>query len=338
MNIVELIETLGISAERKKINEYSSPCPFCKKGEDRFVIWNEQGRFFCRICNEKGDIYDICMKVLNMSYKEAVEYVGKKPDTPNIKIQCKTKTINASKSKINKPIPASPLWQSKAKALIDSCHKALLSNKEKIKELKKTRGLTLDSIKRFNIGWHNEERFESLNAWGVVKNENEKTTKIYIPRGYLIPYCLDSKVVRLRFRQIDKMPKYINIKNSNVIIPYKINHKDIVVVVETDFDAMLIAQELKDTVTAMALGSCSYYPDDKTHEFLEHAALILCSLDSDEKGLKYIPWWLNEFDNAYHWPTPTEKDPGEAYLKGLSINEWITTGIEHYKKNFWNSS
>lgn len=37
-------------------NEYSSACPFCGMGEDRFRFWPERGNYWCRQCDAKGFI------------------------------------------------------------------------------------------------------------------------------------------------------------------------------------------------------------------------------------------------------------------------------------------
>jgi hypothetical protein len=62
MTILELVQDLGYEARRKAAchgGEYCSPCPFCKEGDDRFLIWPQRhnkngeyqgGRFTCRVC------------------------------------------------------------------------------------------------------------------------------------------------------------------------------------------------------------------------------------------------------------------------------------------------
>jgi DNA primase len=46
-----------IQFKRKSHNEASAACPFCRDGEDRFVIWAE-GNYWCRQCGEKGWVDD----------------------------------------------------------------------------------------------------------------------------------------------------------------------------------------------------------------------------------------------------------------------------------------
>jgi hypothetical protein len=43
----------GLRFKRKTANEAAGPCPFCRDGEDRMLIFADRG-FFCRVCNSKG--------------------------------------------------------------------------------------------------------------------------------------------------------------------------------------------------------------------------------------------------------------------------------------------
>lgn len=61
--------------------EYASACPYCG-GRDRFRIWpnqGETGRFWCRQCNEHGDLIDHLRRQKGMSFQEACQVVGKTP-------------------------------------------------------------------------------------------------------------------------------------------------------------------------------------------------------------------------------------------------------------------
>lgn len=45
--------------KKKSEKEYSSACPFCGEGEDRFLFWPEVGNYYCRRCDAKGFVSEV---------------------------------------------------------------------------------------------------------------------------------------------------------------------------------------------------------------------------------------------------------------------------------------
>jgi DNA primase len=59
VNILSVIENdVKLRKVKTTKNEWVGPCPFCNKGDDRFHVWPDEGRFWCRVCGQKGDILD----------------------------------------------------------------------------------------------------------------------------------------------------------------------------------------------------------------------------------------------------------------------------------------
>lgn len=59
--------------------EFAGPCPFCKDGKDRFVVWPNmapKARFWCRVCGRKGDALDYIMQIKNIGFKQALDEAG----------------------------------------------------------------------------------------------------------------------------------------------------------------------------------------------------------------------------------------------------------------------
>ena len=85
MDLIDLLEELQLHPKRKASThggEYCSPCPFCKEGDDRFLIWPQRhnkngeyqgGRFSCRKCGKYGDAITFLMQLHDLSYREACE-------------------------------------------------------------------------------------------------------------------------------------------------------------------------------------------------------------------------------------------------------------------------
>ncbi|PKN88851.1 MAG: hypothetical protein CVU51_02965 [Deltaproteobacteria bacterium HGW-Deltaproteobacteria-1] len=80
MPIVESVTNLK-KVGRTHGGECAGPCPFCG-GRDRFRVWPEQCRFWCRGCGASGDSIDFVMKLNHLSFKEALVYLGIRPGRP----------------------------------------------------------------------------------------------------------------------------------------------------------------------------------------------------------------------------------------------------------------
>lgn len=50
----QMIEQLPRYRKATNGGEYSSACPFCNDGDDRFRFWPEVGNYWCRVCGAKG--------------------------------------------------------------------------------------------------------------------------------------------------------------------------------------------------------------------------------------------------------------------------------------------
>jgi DNA primase len=104
--------------------------------------------------------------------------------------------------------------------------------------------------------------------------------------------------------------------------------KKIIIIVESELDGLLLAQEAGDLVGVIAMGSAQARPDKRTDQVLRNTELILVALDSDEPGGKEAwGFWKKNYPNAKRWPVPMGKDPTEAAQNGLSIRAWVMGGM-----------
>lgn len=74
--ITEVLESRGFELKKKTAKEYATRCPFCG-GVDRFCVWPEDNRYWCRQCDNKGDDIQLLRDMEGMSFHEAAEAVGK---------------------------------------------------------------------------------------------------------------------------------------------------------------------------------------------------------------------------------------------------------------------
>ena len=95
MNILEIAHRFGLEPKKKTANEYSSPCPFCG-GEDRFCLFLDSNRFWCRHCNKKGDGIALLREKEGMSFQEAKAIIeGGNGSTPRATQSNNTRQVAA---------------------------------------------------------------------------------------------------------------------------------------------------------------------------------------------------------------------------------------------------
>jgi DNA primase len=303
-----------------KGGEYHSPCPGCG-GKDRFIIWPESNRYYCRQCGKSGDVIQYYRDFHGCSFKEACKRAH---ITPKNKKGRRTRQSSFFIPQVASLPP--PQWQLPATEFIDTCHDDLINTPNAIALLVK-RGFSMDSIKRFRLGWNNRSSF-------VEWLDEEPKRKIWLPKGIVIPTLKEKKLVKMKIRRSewyenDVYPKYVEIHGSmSAPSVYATDNNTLAIILESELDAMLIQQEADNMCTAIALGGASKKPDKGTHILLSEAPAILFSLDFDETGIKQLLWWKKQYRKLIVWVTPFEKSVGDAFIKGLDIKSWMRLGIK----------
>ena len=158
-----------------------------------------------------------------------------------------------------------------------------------------------------------------------------------MPRGPVIPDLMDGKVSKLKIRDLDWVEgdpygKYKQIpgsSNRTSIIGFRANQ--IALVVESEFDAMLLVQEIGEFCTCVALGGASNRPDPDTCAWLKQRPLILYSLDCDAAGREHYDYWRSNFPNLRPWQADSRKSPADSFvLDQVSLGEWFEAGIRYW--------
>ncbi len=334
MNILDLAETLNLSPRRTASTsggEYKSKCPKCQDGIDRFCIWPNQGksgRYWCRVCEAKGDGIQFCRDFLGMTFHEACQKLKFIPSPSNAPL------IKRKAFVPHTPIPTTSLWQHAAKYYIASSHKRLMAQ-PKVIEYLASRGFTLDTIQRFSLGWNSQDLFEERERWGMLAEikENGHLKRQWLPKGIVIPTFVNNEPTKIKIRRStwtseDSLPKYIEISGSSQTLSIYGDKSKPVIIVESELDAMLIQQKAAHLICSLALGGVSKKPDEETHKWLQQAPLILLCLDFDDAGKKRCAFWMKQYLNLRPWPIPFAKSSGDV-IKLFNINfvSWVKNGL-----------
>lgn len=339
MELLDLAQELGLNLKKtsnSKGGEYHSSCPNCGEGVDRFVIWSEINRYWCRRCDVKGDAIQFCRAFMNMSYRDASYKVRGNYHGYN-QIQYK-RPIYEELLVSEKP---SKIWQGKALAFTSWAQNQLAQSAASLKELHK-RGFNNTTIMQYKLGYAINDFFREREDWGLSCEYKAEgvTKKLWLPSGFVIPTSSDDgtiyklKVRRQKWTPQDPLPKYVEISGSKSCPSlYGDKEKPVAIVLESELDAMLIQQEAGDICCCIALGGATKKPDFHIDQLLKNIPLILWCLDNDEAGKKAALWWRENYINLKFWQAPIGKSPGDAFKDHkVNLRDWILSGIDHYKK------
>lgn len=349
MNIMDALSTAGVEAKKvssSKGGEYSGPCPSCG-GRDRFRVWpadrGGEGSYWCRQCGKGGDLVQFLVDFCGYEYKAAFEAAGRGGGA-YIPTRYKPVPAPTAPAAYEPKTHTDPVetWQKKAEDFVGTAHQALLDYNHGLDYLA-SRGISLEAVKRFRLGWHGGEKgnpcsFRPRKSWGLPEILNKKTGRpkmLWIPRGFVIPCYRDGALHRIKIRRpkadlkTDKDVKYYVLPGSGMEVFSVGTQPAVAVVVEAELDAILVAQEAGNHAGVVALGSVSIRPGSSVFYALKQCQRILVALDYDQAGLGKTGWhwWRENFQSARLWPVPEGKDPGEAWAAGVDIGAWVVAGL-----------
>ncbi len=339
MNLITLAEMAHLKPKRTSSHgggEYHCSCPNCKDGEDRFAIWpnekskNCQGRYWCRVCDVKGDAIQFCREFLGLTYRDACKTLN--VYISEVKNHYAKKTAVTLKT-LSKPILA---WQEKANAFIKWCHQQILKNPSAMEKLFQ-RGFTENSIAKFNLGYCPRDIWRPYSDWGLNTELklNGKPKMIWLPHGLILPWFdTNGKTLKVNIRrhdwhENDNYGKYIKIPGS-MICPaiYGDASLKVGIILESEFDALLIQQEAGDFCFCIATGGSTQPLDIYTDHVIRKTSFIMFFPDIDKAGAKFLQRLERNYTNGVLWPAPKGKSPGDAFSDhGVNLREWILQGL-----------
>ena len=340
MNILELISSDGLTFKRVAAThggEYAGPCPFCG-GNDRFLIWPEHkgGRYWCRACGKTGDAVQYVRDTRNLSFFEALEFLG--IEKPRFKKTRQKQTgPQPFKPKIE-PLPPS-LWIEKASKFLKWAQDQLWTpDGQSARDILTGKGLKEDTIRAAGIGYnpggHGKDLYRDRRGWGLPQevHRDGRPKRLWLPMGLIIPMQTKEGTRRLRVRRNDPRegPRYVVVSGSSMAPLVLPAESGAFVVVESDLDAWLVFQEAGDLCGVVAMGSAQAKPDTATHDLLIKSEKILNALDYDPAGARAAwKFWAEAYGaKVTRWPVPIGKDPSDAWQRGAHIRDWIDAGLE----------
>lgn len=339
--------------------EYCSPCPFCKDGDDRFLIWpNRQnnngelqgGRFSCRRCGKYGDAITFLRELHGVSYKEACEILKIEPKkldvTPRFKREIKLPIAN----------DPSELWQSKGNVFVEWCHSQLMKNHAALGLVQK-RGFNIESTARFKLGFNPKDFYRDREEWGLdseIKDDG-KPKKLWLPSGLVIPtFSPSNQLLKIKIRRT-AYEREIELYNKEIADGKKLKYKPqkyavvsgskeafsiygdctlkVVLILESELDALLLQQEAGDLVYCIALGGSTKPLDFHTDQLIRKTQLLIFCPDFDKAGAMAWVKWKKIFPSIQRILTPDGKGAGDAFLAGVNLRDWLVDSLKNIQRN-----
>lgn len=292
--------------------QWSGPCPWCG-GRDRFCVWPnaEHPHYWCRQCGRKGDAIQYLRDKDGLSFAEAKERLGMATD------QLPRRSAPVQPRQDPELEPPGREWQDAARQIVSECAAALAVERGAgALDYLHARGLEDDTIWRARLGWNPQAR---------------ELHSLWVERGITMPWQMGADLWAVNVRRFDAAgnpdsdPKYKAIAGGPKAVPYGVASlagKGIALVLEGEFDALLVQQEAGDLVGAIALGSAKGLPNAGIAYLLPCRRLLVCG-DSDERGESMAAKWRALSARVRPVRVPEGKDVTEFWQMGGRVRDWV---------------
>jgi DNA primase len=362
---VDLLDLIGqdIDLTRRASTgggEWWGPCPFCRNGSDRFHVWPERGRWWCRQCDRKGDALAYVAEkhhldlATGIGFHRACELLGSSPLASRVP----TSRPNLQRPVVTEPPPA--VWQGRARQFVASCQVSLWSPKgANARTWLNGRGLTDDTLRRWGFGYNPRNYWEAPERWGVgpVTGSEAAQRRLLLPGGVVIPCEVGGLLWYVKVRRLagdpircfsckrtalqpgtcphcnGDIPKYLYVRQptKSALAIYGvetlIGHTT-AVLTEGELDAALLDQECHDLVGVATFGSANNTPDMAVWgKYLLPVTRVLVAYDADAAGRAGASRLteMTQRARAICVPVlrPGDKDLTDYYLAGGHLRDWV---------------
>ena len=319
-------------------------CPFHKEKTPSFHINDEKGFYHCFGCGAHGDVITYTMKRDGLTFPDAVRKLA---EDNNIELPKSKKSINKDNYKT--------IYEINEKTC-QFFEKNILNSKIAMNYIK-NRGLNIENIKKFRIGYAPNE-FDSLinylSLLGFKKEDMEKAGVVALSKNYYDKFrnrimfpVLDKlgKVIAFTGRVINKddMPKYMNspetliYHKSNVLFNYffaknSIYESKSAFLVEGNLDALSMSINGIENVVA-PMGTAITI--EQIEELWKITDNIIVCLDGDNAGQKAS---LRVANLVLPILKPNKNISFISLPKGLDPDDFIRNEGKNYFMDYVNSN
>lgn len=310
-------QTLGEGKRSGKAVMYFSP--FREDGDNASFAVYEDGFKDFGGSGDSGDQIEFVQRLLGLNFFEALDYLdGKRDDTYTIR------------QAANRHEPPARDWQEAMQAFVEQAHQRLLNTPAALRYLQEERGLPLAIIQRHKLGYNPD--------WMETGYRDEQG-RVKAAPGIVIPWMTNNVLYAVRIRthqgalaemmgqpQATDLPKYMSIRGSRQssgLFVSGVLTTSKVIVVEGEFDAMLLHAETSQTVITRGSAGDHNHIAPKWLNYMMTLVVIYTLLDADGAGQKATAALKQQLDNVVALTLPTGKDVTEFKQQGGDLKQLI---------------
>jgi hypothetical protein len=335
ISLVALAEVAG--ARFGDAHRLRSHCPLPHHAGDRsslaFMIY-DNGRMWkchssCPPDANGGDVIAFYMAWKDVDFKTAVKELSEHSGT--------THPYTPGPAPQPKPYTQPQQWRARAAEFVSFAEKNL--NPSVLGYLSQERGLSRETVKAFHLGYNPGSLYDEPARWGL------EGKKIWLPRGIVIPGYLRSQPQHIKIRRPlanDALGKYIPGWNPQDGFPEVkfggprggrsvlfrlefMDHLPVLMLVEGEWDAMLVWEHCADLCDIATLGGAQSKFDALDLALLTCYSTVLVVHDDDQAGTlgrEYIAS-LQAMMPRLRPILPPAHDLTDFWKAGGDLREWI---------------
>jgi DNA primase len=175
----DIVSIIGEHVDLKKAGRnFKAPCPFHSEKTPSFMVSPELQIYKCFGCGKGGDVYSFLQEYEGMDFYESLQYLANRT---GVKLKITDQKSRGQKQRLFETT-----------STINSFYKYILLNhksgKKALEYLKKDRGLTISTIKKFELGYSPDVNLALkkyvVDRKGYSLDEIEKAGVLYRRSGY----------------------------------------------------------------------------------------------------------------------------------------------------------
>ena len=296
---------------RSVSGELKGPCPLdCAGGDDRFVIFGDGDRYWCRRCEATGDIFDYLKAKLGLRFVDAIEYLEGSGESSRPIPILKPKATPA-------PDIFDSISQQERQSLIDNWVEELDSGEGEtaaifnpaeslipltpLQYLYAMRMLEPRTVEKYRLGFNNES-FEYCDR--------------RVPVGITIPLTEGKKIVGFKIRTPEGKPKYWRLgKGTYCQNQMSLREHRTVLVAEGEFDQMLLDQTFGDRFATVTFGGTSDISKAELSVLFFNSERVYWAFDGDAAGANAAAKYDRKNPRYRKLLLPDGEDVTSFYLK-----------------------